>query len=500
LTARCWLAQMQMYESEDAEEAGGKKRPQVRKACTNCQKAHACCEDRRPCRRCTSMGLADQCIDSERKKRGRKKKSELEALKAASNVNSDFVIDTAQSKPKNPKPRKKRSSESEEGTNQNANETKKIKYVMSNYSPETSNSASLPQQLSTPAGSPFLRNDQMYPPVEFTENKPMPAPHITHNEPSFDAFNSMPIVQQQHMMSQEYRQREEVLRQQQQISSAQVSPNVQYTQNAISSQGGDSEFVTKLLQELHSMKQRMESHSEEIKGLKTQNQILLEQLQLETHKHSAETKQNFDDLAFSYAYDNAGLAMAIITVNPPGQIISCNKSFSKLMGSMGISHVKFAQDMLYNQVEQNNHSSQWYDCYNARMNDNRGIFNEADSDQFAYSSVARVVTGNGGCQELFYHCSIVCDNTGKPIYSLACVFQSHQSRQFQDYIMRNRNYQSEMSNVYGHNLNNTNTPVGGFTNPLHQISANSVRRAPQGILQPQMQQRVDYNNPVNYRQ
>lgn len=39
----------------------------------NCQKAHACCGDERPCKRCVQLGLTD-CVDAPRKKRGRKRK------------------------------------------------------------------------------------------------------------------------------------------------------------------------------------------------------------------------------------------------------------------------------------------------------------------------------------------------------------------------------------------------------------------------------------------
>jgi PAS domain-containing protein len=42
----------------------------------SCRKAHACCEDTRPCSRCISHGL--QCVDVQGKKRGRKKKSKDE--------------------------------------------------------------------------------------------------------------------------------------------------------------------------------------------------------------------------------------------------------------------------------------------------------------------------------------------------------------------------------------------------------------------------------------
>jgi PAS domain-containing protein len=50
-----------------------KKRKAIsRKACENCRKAHACCSDARPCKRCNSQGL--ECFDVPSKKRGRKRK------------------------------------------------------------------------------------------------------------------------------------------------------------------------------------------------------------------------------------------------------------------------------------------------------------------------------------------------------------------------------------------------------------------------------------------
>lgn len=52
------------------------KRPRkvAKLACVSCRKAHACCEDQRPCARCLAHGL--ECQDMKGRKRGRKKKSE----------------------------------------------------------------------------------------------------------------------------------------------------------------------------------------------------------------------------------------------------------------------------------------------------------------------------------------------------------------------------------------------------------------------------------------
>lgn len=45
------------------------KRRQVKNACTNCQKACKKCDDARPCLRCVKYGIADECVDSQRKER-----------------------------------------------------------------------------------------------------------------------------------------------------------------------------------------------------------------------------------------------------------------------------------------------------------------------------------------------------------------------------------------------------------------------------------------------
>ncbi|EMD38698.1 hypothetical protein CERSUDRAFT_113870 [Gelatoporia subvermispora B] len=45
------------------------KRRQVKNACTNCQKACKKCDDARPCLRCVTYGLQDECVDSQRKER-----------------------------------------------------------------------------------------------------------------------------------------------------------------------------------------------------------------------------------------------------------------------------------------------------------------------------------------------------------------------------------------------------------------------------------------------
>jgi hypothetical protein len=50
-----------------------KNRPNVKKACANCQKSHVACDVERPCRRCVFQGRAETCVDSEQKQKGRRR-------------------------------------------------------------------------------------------------------------------------------------------------------------------------------------------------------------------------------------------------------------------------------------------------------------------------------------------------------------------------------------------------------------------------------------------
>jgi hypothetical protein len=66
---------MQVYPIEDQDDASAEgarpKRRQVKNACTNCQQACKKCDDARPCMRCVTYGLTDQCVSSPRKPRQR---------------------------------------------------------------------------------------------------------------------------------------------------------------------------------------------------------------------------------------------------------------------------------------------------------------------------------------------------------------------------------------------------------------------------------------------
>jgi uncharacterized paraquat-inducible protein A len=59
------------------------KREQVKNACVNCKMARKKCDDGRPCNRCTTYNIVENCEDSIRKprekgiKRGSYKKKEL---------------------------------------------------------------------------------------------------------------------------------------------------------------------------------------------------------------------------------------------------------------------------------------------------------------------------------------------------------------------------------------------------------------------------------------
>lgn len=45
------------------------KRTQVQRACNNCKRLHARCDNQRPCQRCVQSGCGDSCVDAPRKRR-----------------------------------------------------------------------------------------------------------------------------------------------------------------------------------------------------------------------------------------------------------------------------------------------------------------------------------------------------------------------------------------------------------------------------------------------
>jgi len=68
---------------DQEDEDGGpnhKKRKQVKRACFSCRKAHARCDEERPCRRCIRTGCESTCVDVPRKKRVLKKPAKEEKI------------------------------------------------------------------------------------------------------------------------------------------------------------------------------------------------------------------------------------------------------------------------------------------------------------------------------------------------------------------------------------------------------------------------------------
>ncbi|CEP17157.1 hypothetical protein [Parasitella parasitica] len=67
-----------------------KKKPtkttHVPTACINCKKAHLACDLSRPCRRCSTLGKSDSCIDIKHKKRGRPKLTSIKKWQHATTL------------------------------------------------------------------------------------------------------------------------------------------------------------------------------------------------------------------------------------------------------------------------------------------------------------------------------------------------------------------------------------------------------------------------------
>jgi len=55
----------------------GKRRNQVSRACSNCRKTHAACDNERPCTRCVTHNQSETCVDVPRKKRVNKKQKNM---------------------------------------------------------------------------------------------------------------------------------------------------------------------------------------------------------------------------------------------------------------------------------------------------------------------------------------------------------------------------------------------------------------------------------------
>ncbi|KAL7310741.1 hypothetical protein PS15m_010205 [Mucor circinelloides] len=67
-----------------------KKKPtkttHVPTACINCKKAHLACDLSRPCKRCSTLGKSDSCIDIKHKKRGRPKLTSIKKWQQATTL------------------------------------------------------------------------------------------------------------------------------------------------------------------------------------------------------------------------------------------------------------------------------------------------------------------------------------------------------------------------------------------------------------------------------
>jgi len=79
--------------------AQGTKRSRAKRACLNCKKSKTACDDTRPCTRCVGAGLAESCIDVERKRSKRKKEPARSSsslsypdIRTPSSAGSDTVI------------------------------------------------------------------------------------------------------------------------------------------------------------------------------------------------------------------------------------------------------------------------------------------------------------------------------------------------------------------------------------------------------------------------
>jgi len=70
---------------------GSTKRKQVKRACSNCRKAHAGCDENRPCRRCVGGGKELTCKDVPRKKRTR---ARIKKEKSSSS-NANYTLNTS---------------------------------------------------------------------------------------------------------------------------------------------------------------------------------------------------------------------------------------------------------------------------------------------------------------------------------------------------------------------------------------------------------------------
>jgi PAS domain-containing protein len=469
-----FVKQMSSHVADD--NSADRKRPQVRKACEPCRRAHACCDDNRPCRRCVTNKIEEKCFDAERKKRGRKKKSEIEAIEKADS-SDDAVVPAATSRRSARTRNSKRvieetddlEDEDYEDTikKQKTKPTHKKAKIEQNddddWDPEENEQSIIEEQ-----NIPPLDDDETF------ENGLLVGDH-EHDISDFDSFSMMDAYTKDEPTPPNTA--EGVITQ---IQSAAASVN-----------SNQIEFVQKLLQELQQMKQRMESHTEEIKGLRTQNQQLLEQLAMETYKHNAQNTVGFNGLAFSYAFENAGVAMIITATG--GRILSYNKAFSKLFSMNNRSNMKYAYELLTDQNDVKIHTKQWSECYNTNLKQIVGSFSSDQAKQqelleepISYVSTARTVAEFRG--DIPYHCSIICDNNKKPLYSFTCIFI--QSKDISQQANIAQNYRMNLHSLFNQPQQYAQQQQQPYYNP---IVGNQIRFAP---VQAQQLPPQDFYRPM----
>ncbi|KAI8336925.1 hypothetical protein BD560DRAFT_451007 [Blakeslea trispora] len=68
------------------------KATHVPTACINCKKSHLACDLSRPCKRCTTLGKSDTCIDMQHKKRGRPKMSSVKRSSKILDITSPILV------------------------------------------------------------------------------------------------------------------------------------------------------------------------------------------------------------------------------------------------------------------------------------------------------------------------------------------------------------------------------------------------------------------------
>ncbi|OBZ82964.1 hypothetical protein A0J61_08987 [Choanephora cucurbitarum] len=85
------LAHTQNYNRKITKKKLGKA-THVPTACVNCKKAHLACDLSRPCKRCSTLGKSDTCIDIQHKKRGRPRMSSTKKITKTPSLTSPVPL------------------------------------------------------------------------------------------------------------------------------------------------------------------------------------------------------------------------------------------------------------------------------------------------------------------------------------------------------------------------------------------------------------------------